>query len=97
MGNESVFTISKSDFCLNSISENSSIGYILEVDLEYPGNLHELHNEKLEINQYVLSKYCSNIVDKYGIKIGGVNKLVPNLGNRKNMLFITEIFSCICH
>ena len=31
----------------------------------------------------MLSKYCSDIADKYGIKIGGVNKLVPNLGNTK--------------
>ena len=30
----------------------------------------------------MLSKYCSNIADKYGIKIGGVNKLVPNIGNK---------------
>ena len=30
----------------------------------------------------MLSKYCSNIANKYGIKIGGVNKLVPNLGNK---------------
>ena len=29
----------------------------------------------------MLSKYCSNIANKYGIKIDGVNKLVPNLGN----------------
>ena len=30
----------------------------------------------------MLSNYCSNIANKYDIKIGGVNKLVPNLGNK---------------
>ena len=30
----------------------------------------------------MLSKYCSNIAGEYGIKIGGVNKLIPNLGNK---------------
>ena len=70
--------------------------YILEVDPEYPSDLHDLHNdyplapEKLEISQDMLSKYCFDIADKYGIKIGGVNKLVPNF---RNMSFITEIFS----
>ena len=80
-----------SRFCLNSISENSFVGYILEVDVEYPDELHNLHNdyplapEKLEITQNMLSKYCSDIANKYGIKIGGVNKLVPNLRNKEKM------------
>ena len=73
---------------MNSIGENSSDGYILEVDLEYPDDLHELHNdyplapEKPEISHNMLQNYCSSIVNKYDIKIGGVNKLVPNLGNK---------------
>ena len=32
-------------FDVNSISENSSIGYILEVDVEYHDELHYLHND----------------------------------------------------
>ena len=75
-------------FDVNSIGENSSDGYKLEADLNYPDDLHELHNdyplapEKLGISHNMLSNYCSNIANKYGIKIGGVNKLVPNLGNK---------------
>ena len=51
--------------------------------------MHDLHNnyplvpEKLEICQNMLSKYYSDIADEYGIKIGGVNKLVSNLGNKR--------------
>ena len=71
---------------MNSISESISIGYILEVDLEYPSKLHELHNdyplatEKLEISKTMFSNYCFNIAIEDGKKIGGVNKFVPNLG-----------------
>ena len=32
----------------------------------------------------MLSKYCKNIGDKYEIKVGDVEKLIPNLGNKTN-------------
>ena len=32
-------------FDVNSISEKSLIGYFFEVDLEYPDELHYLHND----------------------------------------------------
>ena len=70
-----------------SISKCNSIGYFFEVDLEYPGELHELHNdyplapEKLAVSIDMLSKYCRKIADKYKIKVGDVKKLIPNLGN----------------
>ena len=73
------------------------------MDLEYPGKLNGLHNdyplvpEKFEISRSKLSKYCSYIVDQYGIKVGGVNKLVQNLGNKSRYVLIIEIFSCIYH
>ena len=77
-------------FDVSSISEKSPIGYFLEVDLKYPDELHELHNdyplapEKLAVSSDMLSKYCKKIADKYEIKVGDVKKLIPNLGNKTN-------------
>ena len=75
-------------FDVNSINEKSEIGYFLEVDLEYPDELHELHNdyplapEKLAVSSDMLLEYCKKIADKYQIKVGDVKKLIPNLGNK---------------
>ena len=73
---------------VNSISEKSPIGYFLEVDLEYPDELQELHNdyplvpEKFAISNDMLSKCCKVIADWCKIKVGDVKKLIPNLGNK---------------
>ena len=69
------------NFDVNSISEKSPIGYILEVDLEYLEELHVLHNdyplapEKRAVSSDMLSKYCKKIADKYKIKVGDVKKI----------------------
>ena len=74
----------------NSISEKIPVGHILEVDLEYPDELHVLHNdyllapEELAISCDMLSSYCKKIPDEYGIKVGDIEKLIPNLGNKTN-------------
>ena len=78
------------NFDMSSISENSPIGYILNVDLEYPDELHVLHNnyplapEKLAIPYDMFSGYCKKIADEYGIRVGDVMKLIPNLSSKTN-------------
>ena len=75
-------------FNLDSIAENSLIGYFLEADLEYRKELHNSHRdyplcpEKLEVNCGMLSRYCKDIVDLYRIKIGGVKNFILNLGDK---------------
>ena len=76
------------NFDVMSVSEKSDTGYFLEGNLEYPDELHELHNdyplapEKLAVSIDMLLAYCKKIADKYDIKVGDVKKLIPNLGNK---------------
>ena len=62
---------------------------ILELDLEYNKNLHELHNdylvapEKVKVSNDMLSGYCKKIAEKYNISIGLVSKLIPTLRDKK--------------
>ena len=89
------------NFDVNSISEKSAIGYIFEVDLEYPEKLNVLHNdyplapEKLVIPYDMSSDYCKKIADKYGVKVGDAKKSIFNLGNKTDHVFhqinLTEI------
>ena len=65
-------------FDVMSVGEKSLTGYFLKIDLEYPDDLHKLHNdyplapEKLAVSSDMLSSYCKNIADKYVIKVGDV-------------------------
>ena len=74
---------------LAKYKENSNKGLILEVDLEYPEELHNLHNdyplgpEKGKLTENMLSEYCQKITNKYKISIGHVHKLIPTLTKKE--------------
>ena len=74
---------------LDSYDENSSKGLILEVSLEYPKELHSLHNdyplapEKITVGEEMLSDYCQMIKSNEGIKTGQMGKLIPNLRDKE--------------
>ena len=73
---------------LYKYTSTSKKGLILEVDLEYPKELHELHSdyplapEKIKVNEDMLSDYCKTIAEKYDLSIGQVFKLIPTLNNK---------------
>ena len=79
--------IDKTDLAL--YKEDSKKGLILEVDLEYPEGLHNLHNdyplgpEKVKVTEDMLSDYCKKIAEKYKISTGLVHKLIPTLNNKE--------------
>ena len=74
---------------LAKYKEDSEKGFILEVDLKYPEELHDLHNdyplgpEKVKVTNKMLSKYCKQNSDKYNISTGLVYKLIPTLGDKE--------------
>ena len=56
--------------------EDSKKGVILEVDLKYPQELHDLDNdyplapEKMKLTEEMLSSYCESIRKEYKVSIG---------------------------
>ena len=74
---------------LAQYNEDSNKGLLIEVDLEYPKELHDNHNdypvaaERVCAKKDMLSDYCKNIATKYNISTGLVHKLIPTLSNKE--------------
>ena len=78
---------------------NSSKRSAPEVDLEYPNELHELHNyyrlapDRKEIKRKILSECQLKITDLYNIPIGNIKKLMPNFLIKRSMCFIRRTYN----
>lgn len=73
-----------------STNANEAVGYILEVDMIYPAQLHDAHNcyplapERLEIRPDMLSPYCLKLAEKLQLNKIPSQKLSPNFYPKKN-------------
>jgi len=76
------------NFEVNSISDDSPTGYILEVDLLYPPSLHSAHSayplcpEHVIVQQSMLSPTLEQMYDYVGTKHTPSTKLITNLNDK---------------
>jgi hypothetical protein len=81
------------------IPEDSSIGYTLEVDLEYPKELHKTYTaypltpENLEVSAEEMSEYQQNLIKNLG-HYTKTKKLVPNLNNKTHYILHYRALQC---
>ena len=79
-------------FNVMTVQDDADTGYFLEVDLEYPKELHDLHSdyplapEKMLISHEMLSPYQQQLKEDLGYKPARVEKLVPNPWNKEKYI-----------
>lgn len=80
------------DFEYSKIHRDSDMGYILEVDLEYPEDLHDIHNdyplapERMTATEEMLGPYARSFPERPK----PTEKLIPNLRDKTNYVLHYE-------
>jgi hypothetical protein len=79
---------------VTTVPDDAETGYVLECDLEYPSELHDLHNdyplasEHMTINENMLSPFCKSL----NVNHVFTEKLTsPVYRQRQNTKYITGI------
>ena len=81
---------------MNKYTTNISKGCVLDVDLAYPKEPRQFHNDyplaqdKIEIKREMLCEYQLSIADLYNIPIGNVKKLVLNFFDKEKYVIHYE-------
>ena len=76
-------------FSFDNVRADSETGHILEVDLIYPKELHDFHNEypycceHTLVENDMLSPYATYIAEKHGLVGGKNSKLISSLTDKK--------------
>src|SRR5258706_305776 len=84
--------INPKDFRLENVRNNSIHGHILEVDLEYPKTLHDMHNDypfcpgQAVVTDEMLSNYSRTVAEQHKLKNGKCTKLIANLFNKEKYI-----------
>ena len=72
--------VTPKDFDIDNYSNNSPIGLFLEIDLDYPDELHNLHNhyplvgEEIKVRKQMLSQYQLQITEDNNFTFGKKQK-----------------------
>ena len=72
-----------------SVSDDGPVGYILEVGIDYPKELHDSHSdyplcpESVIINLSDLSPYTMSLAHTLGITLSSCQKLIANLKKKE--------------
>ena len=73
---------------LKKYTSNSPNGFVVEVDLQYPKELRELHKDYPLVpdNKKILSDYQLKVADLYNIPVANFKKLVSNLFDKEKYI-----------
>ena len=85
---ETLDWVSPKNFNLDNNSSEIPIDSFLDLDLDYPDELNDLHNDyplvgkKIKVKKEMLSDYQLQIIEHNNFFLGKNKKLFPNLGNK---------------